>query len=167
MKKSTILLSVVLILTTNMLFGQEDGSYKQVPELNNYEGTWQWQSNDSIFTICLVKTVFNLKKMLDSNPNASVDVIIGWYEFKVRNKVIQSSLNLKNKKYDYNRKNQTFVASLQGDYLRISSFYELSNNVKVDGGTFTLIEGGKKAILRLLGNKLTIPSNDIILQRIN
>jgi len=74
---------------------------------------------------------------------------------------------LKNKNYDYKSNNQTFVAHLQGDYLKFSSFYELSDNVKVDGGTFTLIEGGKKAILRLLGNKLTIPSSDIIMHRIN
>ncbi|MFD2916937.1 DUF6705 family protein [Psychroserpens luteus] len=57
-------------------------------DLDNFEGTWKWQSNDSIITIVLQKKV----DVYDSDYNQYEDYLIGEYKFTVGNNIIQDYL---------------------------------------------------------------------------
>jgi hypothetical protein len=57
--------------------------------LDNLEGTWKWQSNDSIITIILQKK----EDVYDSDYNQYEDYLVGEYKFTVGNIVVQDYLS--------------------------------------------------------------------------
>ncbi len=183
MKNLISILIVTFSSITSIVTAQnvelKNGSYIQYPELTKYEGTWLWQSGDSVLTIIFVKTILNHKELNElrgkSFPEVKSDCIIGWHELVVNGKIIQSSLKQKTKNIDLKMKNQTIVAFDGGDKINISQFNDISTGAKIRGGSFRLLENGTKANLKLItgsewkireSENFSIPSN-IIMRRKN
>jgi hypothetical protein len=175
------LISCAIFLFFSTAQAQVDGEYRQIPELDKYVGTWQWQSGDSVFTIKLAKTVLNFKQYMQQiggdGPNATLDVLIGWYEFKIGATVMQSSLSSENTLFDYNNINQTIVMGglyngiddEEGPYelVSIPFFHDLIENVSLKAGSFELAEPNL-AILSLVGDregKFSLPKK-VLMNRI-
>lgn len=102
MKKSAFLLFFCFMLF-NTAIAQSD-------KLNKFEGTWQWKSNDSLFTVVLKKVKFNGKKFDTAMPDTTVDIIIGWYELLVKDAVIKSSMHGKSNTFNYSKRDFTLWA---------------------------------------------------------
>jgi hypothetical protein len=168
MKKTKIisLISCVLIAFYGTTHAQVDGEYRQVPGLDKYVGTWQWQSGDSVLTIKLAKAILNFKQYMQQiggdGPNATLDVLIGWHEFKIGGTVMQSSLSSENTLFDYNNINQTIVMGglyngiddEEGPYelVSIPFFHDLTENVSLKAGSFEMTEPNQ-ALLSLVGDR--------------
>ena len=97
MKKIISILVLALVLSISNTAAQSD-------KLDKFEGTWQWKSNDSIFTVILKKIDFNTKKFEKAMPDTTVSVLIGWHELKVMGKVVSSSMNVRRNTFDYDKK---------------------------------------------------------------
>jgi hypothetical protein len=128
----------------------QEGSYRRVPELNKYTGTWKWKSGDSILVIDLEKTQINSKKMDNRTPGVSADILIGWHKFSVGGKVIQSSMGKKSTTFDYKFKDQTIWGGIPHSEGYVSiHFHDLVTGANTTNGKFSLLKGGKKAHLEL------------------
>lgn len=150
MKNIKFLFLTIFVLNVSIVMSQEEGSYRSVPELNKYTGTWKWKSGDSILVIDLKKTQINSKKMDNRAPGASADILIGWHKFSVAGKVIQSSMNMKSDTFDYKFKNQTILGGIPHNEGYVSiHFHDLVTGANTTSGKFSLLEGGKKAHLEL------------------
>jgi hypothetical protein len=158
MKYLKFLFLATFVLNVSMVMSQEKGSYRHVPELNKYVGTWKWRHGDSTLVITLKKTEIHSKKMDNRAPDASADILIGWHKFSVGGKVIQSSMNMKSDTFDYKFKNQTIFGGINQTmrggiphnegYLAIH-FHDLVTGANTTSGKFSLLKGGKKANLEL------------------
>jgi len=58
--------------------GIKSGDYLKVDEYKVAEGTWQWKSADSVFTLVLRKEKFSIR-----NDGVYTDILIGRFSFKV------------------------------------------------------------------------------------
>jgi len=95
-----------------LLFGficLANGVSAQDNRLDKFEGTWQWKSHDSIFTIVLNKVEFNGKKYDKDLSDSIVNVLIGWYELKVEGVIVSSSMAAKRKTFNYQKRDYTFL----------------------------------------------------------
>jgi hypothetical protein len=57
--------------------------------LDNFEGTWKWQSNDSIIIIKLIKQ----ENIFFDNTNQYEDFVIGEYKFTVNGTIVQDYIS--------------------------------------------------------------------------
>jgi hypothetical protein len=156
----------LLIISGSVAFSQfEDGEYIQVPELDKYVGTWQWQSGDSVLTIKLAKTILNFKQYMQQSggdgPDVNKDALIGWHEFRIGSTVKQSSLSSENSIYDYSNVNQTILLWLVSgtdseevpfEFLRVAFFRDTIEDVILNQGSFELLEHNQ-AILSMGGDR--------------
>ena len=103
-----------------LLFGficLANGVSAQDDQLDKFEGTWQWKSHDSIFTIVLNKVEFNGNKYNKDMQDTVNIVLIGWYELTVKGIVVSSSMAAKRNTFNYKKWDYTFL----GGYNKIGS----------------------------------------------
>ena len=120
-----------------LLFGfiyLANGVSAQDNRLDKFEGTWQWKSHDSIFTIVLTKVEFNRKKYSKDLPDSTVNVLIGWHELKVKGVVVSSSMAAKRNTFNYQKRDFAFY-----------------------GGYNNIVSNGKRIIL---STRIPIPNYD-------
>jgi hypothetical protein len=118
------------------------GGYGQNSNLNKFKGTWHWQSGDTVFTIVLGKYIYKSKRETGFLKGYSRDAIIGWHEYKIGEKIIESSLS----HVGEHRNMKTFTI-LGGDIhdvdkLTITGFIDLSKS-KTGCATLELLPGEK------------------------
>lgn len=155
-KKLVYITLLLGIFSATITHAQGDGEYRQVPELDKYVGTWQWQSGDSVLIIKLAKTVLNFKQYIQKfggdGPDVNKDALIGWHEFRIGTNLMQSSLSNENAIYDYDNVNQTILLWLVSgtdyeevpyEFLRIAYFRDIENNTAIRQGIFEFIEYNK------------------------
>ncbi len=66
------------IITPEMKFDRvETGDYFKNDNLEIFEGTWKWESNDSVFILVLRKE----KITTGESPTISMDMVLGYYSF--------------------------------------------------------------------------------------
>ncbi len=104
MKKVTkLFILLIAIFSYNAVLAQETtsnwpkdypkpGGYGQNPNLQKFVGTWQWQSGDTVFTIVLKKYISKSNKKTGRLKDYSKDAIMGWHEYIIGEKVVESSL---------------------------------------------------------------------------
>ncbi len=152
MKNTTkLLIAAIALLLNCSAFAQETplqlpkdypkpGGYGKNVNLQKFVGKWQWQSGDTVFVIALEKIM--LKSKLVAFKGYTEDAIIGWHEFRVGEKVVESSL-----KFEGDKKEDGTYTILGGNLqdvnkLTVTSFRDLSKNKSGDA-TLELLPGEK------------------------
>ena len=152
MKNTTkLLIAAIALLLNCSAFAQETplqlpkdypkpGGYGKNVNLQKFVGKWQWQSGDTIFVIVLEKYLH--KSNLIAFKGYSKDAIMGWHEFRVGEKVVESSLKFEGDKLEEGT--YTILGGLIQDVnkLTVTSFHYLSKN-KSGAATLELLPGEK------------------------
>jgi hypothetical protein len=141
----------IIIIFLSLLFCANINAQEltKIPELDQLEGTWQWKSRDSVLTIIFIKSICSLKKMRTDYPDLSSEVLIGWHEFSVGGKVLQSSLSMKSIEFDHQFRKQTIYASFVRDgRLNVNRFRDIQTDAEIQG-SFEYDTNAKNAILKL------------------
>jgi len=153
--KTILIYSIILLSLLEVnAFAQKDGDYIKSPELDPYVGKWQWVSadGDSTVTIILSKSVFNLKKHSNTQPDINGDILIGWHEIVINGKIEQSSLKHKCKEFDYSNKKQTltgnFDQSLKKIRLRFTNL-NVTAVKNISAGECSLVNEGNEFKMKL------------------
>ena len=158
MKNTTkLLIAAIALLLNCSAFAQETplqlpkdypkpGGYGKNVNLQKFVGKWQWQSGDTVFVIALEKIM--LKSKLVAFKGYTEDAIIGWHEFRVGEKVIESSLKFEGGSFDDRTHTISgglvyeFNSHITENKLTVTSFRDLSKN-KSGEATLELLPGEK------------------------
>ena len=152
MKNTTkLLIAAIALLLNCSAFAQETplqlpkdypkpGGYGKNVNLQKFVGKWQWQSGDTVFVIAFEKSIRTVKT--GGYKGYRYDAIIGWHEFRVGEKVIESSLKFEGDKLEEGT--YTILGGLIQDVnkLTVTSFRDLSKN-KSGEATLELLPGEK------------------------
>ncbi|MBS7121611.1 MAG: carboxypeptidase-like regulatory domain-containing protein [Dysgonomonas sp.] len=107
--------------------------YSKDSHLDNYTGTWQWMSNDgdSVFIVSIEnKRLRSRVKYLDARTRRNKadkvifhdrDQLLGWYEFRVKDSILVSTMNPKIKIKTINSLTKEQLKVLIGVQVQISS----------------------------------------------
>jgi len=97
-----------------LLFGficLANGVSAQDNRLDKFEGTWQWKSHDSIFTVILKQVTINGKKYHKDMPDKDYNILTGWYELKVNGNAISTSMRAKRTTFNYQERDYSILAT--------------------------------------------------------
>jgi len=150
MKPIKYMLFFIALLSYQMACTQTNG-VKYVPndKLNIFEGTWQWESNDSIFTIEILKTIVNSKKLDSSMPDSrDFDRLIGWHELIVNGKVIETNIKNKSNSYKYEKTDFIIFSNMPSNNekeINFSNFKNISKNKSAEGVFIIQADDNNKA----------------------
>ena len=147
--KTIIKLSLLLIylFSTDTLSAQP---YEQVPELNQYVGTWEWVSGSDKFQIVITK-----QKLLTKNTNDQDyyrDRIVGWHSYTKNGQLVESSTDKSKNIYTtwmdaYD--NSTLIGgNRMNDYDKISMFFQDITRVGKVGEAILEVIAGEPSKLR-------------------
>lgn len=163
------LITAIALLFTHGAFAQDTtyklpkdypkpGGYGKNENLQKFDGTWQWQSGDTVFIITMNKFIHKVKS--GGLKGYSMDAIIGWHEYRVADKVIESSLRFEGDKEE--DLTFTILGGTSGDknILTITGFHDISKS-KGGSATFELLPGEKDKAHWVLKGKPGIKILDV------
>ena len=132
MKNTTkLLIAAIALLLNCSAFAQETplqlpkdypkpGGYGKNVNLQKFVGKWQWQSGDTVFVIAFEKSIRTVKT--GGYKGYRYDAIIGWHEFRVGEKVVESSLKFEGDKLEEGT--YTILGGLIQDVNKLIKQYE-------------------------------------------
>ena len=164
MKNLKIILSIMLVVfVSNEIFSQnaENVEDHRNDKMNKFEGTWQWQSGDSLFVIILKKNKLSHK---DTKGKTDIlDVLIGWHEFSVNGVIIESSLQYTEETDNKNTRTLIGGVNASDKLIKRLSFNDLSKS-KLGKASLELLPGEKDLVRWTLketpGVKVLLPGEE-------
>lgn len=164
MKTIQILFLMIFLSQVLYSFGQEEGKYYQIPELEKYVGTWEWKSGDTTMIIDFIVNKVNMKEEFgEGNPNAFVDVLFGWHEYSIDNVVKQKSRSNMKKTSSKKNNNYTIVSYYNKEgFVRIVRFTDMPNQTNPSRGFLESTGNENEINIRLVkSNRLLYESKKL------
>jgi hypothetical protein len=152
MKALKRILGLLLILVSVNIYAQDLAEYYPNPELEDYVGTWQWESGDSVIVVH-----FEIEKkayyreffgpMGEEMDSIKGDFLLGWHKVIKGNSINQNSIAKKDEK-----SNRFKNSTIQGAYrsalncVGIKKFTDMNNNTNPAVGRITLLDKNTMSI---------------------
>ncbi len=131
MKKLFNLICIMAILSFSQAGKGQNLSegFKDIVNIKDIVGTWQWQSGDTLMVVSTEIERMNLRELIsDKAPDIEVDVLLGWHDLSIGKKSIQNSLNKKEVANDNKHKHFTIAGYLANGKINIVKFTDIKNN---------------------------------------